>query len=102
MGCWLCRWKERENPIKDSRILPKTRWECSKRKQPPCLNDESNCYTEFHQLQNGRLDCGAWGMGGVAVEGSGFRWGICIYKAAQHVNYYFVNGNLYLLLEKAC
>ena len=50
LGCWLCRWKERENPTKDSRLLPKTRWACSKCKKPLCLNDKRNCFTEFHQL----------------------------------------------------
>ena len=50
LGYWPCHWKERENPTKDTKLLPKTRWTCSKCEIPLCLNDERNCFTEFHQL----------------------------------------------------
>ena len=53
LGCWLCHWKERVNPTKDTKLLPKTRWACSKCEKPLCLNDERNCFTEFHQLSMG-------------------------------------------------
>ena len=31
-------------------LFPKTHWACSKCEKPPCLNDEGNCFTEFHKL----------------------------------------------------
>ena len=53
LGCWLCCWKERENLIKDPKLLPKILWACPKCEQPLCLNHERYCFTEFHQIKMG-------------------------------------------------
>jgi len=41
--CWLCRlkWPECED-------LPTTNWACERCEAPLCLNEERNCYREFH------------------------------------------------------
>jgi hypothetical protein len=50
LGCWLCRWKQRNSPSKNTKSPPKTRWACTQCDRPLCLNDERNCFVEFHQL----------------------------------------------------
>lgn len=42
--CWLCRLKW--GP--DCENLPTTNWACERCEAPLCLNEERNCYREFH------------------------------------------------------
>ena len=49
LACWLCRYQERKPPDRNTKAN-KTSWACSKCDRPLCLNDNQNCFVEFHKL----------------------------------------------------
>jgi hypothetical protein len=46
--CWLCRFASKQRGEQGSANLPKSRWYCGSCDKPLCINEERNCFFEFH------------------------------------------------------
>ena len=60
LACWLCRYQERKNHDRNNKAINKISWACSKCDRPLCLNDDQNCFVQFHKLWAGGVASGAY------------------------------------------